>query len=93
MLVLVGERAPSFEEKALFSGGFEQISLENYRGKEVVLFFYPFDFTFGCSTELNDFQEQLDCFLKEEKTVLGCSVGYSTDKTCVEVKEKIVTVQ
>ena len=41
----------------LLSGQFKEISLEDYRGKYVVLFFYPLDFTFVCPTEIIAFSD------------------------------------
>ena len=45
--VRVGQEAPDFELSAYIDGGFKNIKLSNYRGKWVVLCFYPGDFTFG----------------------------------------------
>ena len=73
-MVLVGKTAPSFKVTAVFKGEFKEISLEDYRGKYVVLFFYPLDFTFVCPTELHAFQEKLNEFEKLNTIVLGCSV-------------------
>jgi hypothetical protein len=44
--VRVGQEAPDFELSAYIDGGFKNIKLSNYRGKWVVLCFYPGDFTF-----------------------------------------------
>ncbi len=74
MSVLVGKAAPNFKVTAVFKGEFKEISLEDYRGKYVILFFYPLDFTFVCPTELHAFQEKLNEFEKLNTIVLGCSV-------------------
>ena len=74
MSVLVGKTAPNFKVTAVFKGEFKEISLEDYRGKYVILFFYPLDFTFVCPTELHAFQEKLTEFEKLNTIVLGCSV-------------------
>ena len=42
----VGKAAPDFEASAFVDGGFKNVKLSNYRGKWVVLCFYPGDFTF-----------------------------------------------
>lgn len=42
--------APSFSGTAVVNGAFKDISLEDYRGKWLVFFFYPLDFTFVCPT-------------------------------------------
>lgn len=46
MTVLVGRSAPTFKASAFHDGAFKQVQLEDYRGKWVVLCFYPGDFTF-----------------------------------------------
>lgn len=75
MGVLVGKKAPSFKAKGVEgSQMIDEISLESYRGKYVILFFYPLDFTFVCPTELHAFQERLEAFKKRNCEVLGCSV-------------------
>ena len=74
MSVLVGKNAPDFKATAVVGGDFKQVSLSDYRGKYVVLFFYPLDFTFVCPTELHAFQEKSDAFKKLNTEVLGCSV-------------------
>jgi len=76
MAVLVGKPAPDFEEKAVVNGGEVQDSfkLSSFKGKYVVLFFYPLDFTLVCPTELHAFQEKLGEFEKRDVQVIGCSV-------------------
>jgi peroxiredoxin (alkyl hydroperoxide reductase subunit C) len=46
MQVMVGKEAPDFEASAFYGGGFKNIKLSDFRGKWVVLCFYPGDFTF-----------------------------------------------
>ncbi len=46
VMARVGKQAPDFEASAFVDGGFKNITLSNYKGKWVVLFFYPGDFTF-----------------------------------------------
>jgi peroxiredoxin (alkyl hydroperoxide reductase subunit C) len=74
MAVLVGKNAPDFKATAVVNGDFKQVSLSDYRGKYVVLFFYPLDFTFVCPTEMHAFQEKLDTFKKLNTEVLAVSV-------------------
>lgn len=74
MGVLVGRNAPDFKATAVVNGDFKQISLSDYRGKYVVLFFYPLDFTFVCPTEMHAFNEKLENFKKLNTEVLGVSV-------------------
>jgi peroxiredoxin 2/4 len=73
----VGLPAPEFALDAVVgteSGKeFRKISLADYRGKWLVLFFYPADFTFVCPTEIKGFSEALDAFKKLNAEVLGAS--------------------
>jgi len=70
----VGEPAPAFTLEAVVGKEFKKISLSDYRGKWVVLFFYPLDFTFVCPTEIKGFNEHLKEFQKLNAVVLGASV-------------------
>jgi peroxiredoxin 2/4 len=70
----VGEPAPNFTLDAVVGTEFKKISLSDYRGKWVVLFFYPLDFTFVCPTEIKGFNQALDEFAKLNAVVLGASV-------------------
>lgn len=75
MPVLVGKHAPEFNAKAVVNGAIvEGFSLSQFKGKYVVFFFYPLDFTFVCPTELHAFQERLEDFEKRNAQVIGCSV-------------------
>lgn len=75
MAVLVGKEAPDFTATAVVGGDFkEKFKLSDYRGKKVLLFFYPLDFTFVCPTELHAFQEKADAFKKLNCEVIGCSI-------------------
>ena len=71
---LVQKAAPEFKGKAVVGQEFHDISLSNYKGKWVVLFFYPLDFTFVCPTEIVDFSENIDEFKKLNAEVIGCSI-------------------
>lgn len=75
MGVLVGKSAPDFKAKAVVGNKIiNDFSLMRYRGKYVVFFFYPLDFTFVCPTELHAFQDYLEEFEKRQTQVVGCSV-------------------
>lgn len=75
MAVLVGQQAPDFSANAVVNGGMEEgYSLSALKGKYVVLFFYPLDFTFVCPTELHAFQDKLAEFEKRGAQVVGVSV-------------------
>ncbi len=72
---LVGKIAPQFKAKALVQGKIvDDFSLASFRGKYVILFFYPLDFTFVCPTELHAFQERSKDFEKRNAQIIGCSV-------------------
>jgi len=75
MSVLVGKPAPDFTAQAVMpDGSFKEVSLSDYRGKHVVLFFYPLDFTFVCPTEIIAFSERVGEFKERGVEVLSCSV-------------------
>ena len=72
---MIGQPAPQFSAEALVDGGeFRNINLEDFKGKWVVLFFYPLDFTFVCPTEITQFRDHLGKFKDAGAEVLGCSV-------------------
>ncbi len=76
MAVLVGRKAPQFNAKAVVEGSqmVSDFSLEQFIGKKnVVLFFYPKDFTFVCPTELHAFQEKLEEFKSRDTEVVAVS--------------------
>ncbi|HPY99800.1 MAG TPA: peroxiredoxin, partial [bacterium] len=72
----INHLAPDFKGlKAYHQGEFKEISLSDYAGRWLVLFFYPRDFTFVCPTELRGFAKQ-----EEEFKALGCDIlAASTD--------------
>jgi peroxiredoxin (alkyl hydroperoxide reductase subunit C) len=69
----VGSKAPSFELQAVLDGEYVSVNLDDYRGKWVVLFFYPLDFTFVCPTELRGFSAKLAEFNDAGAEVIACS--------------------
>lgn len=76
-MALVGKKAPVFNAKAVINGNeiVDNFSLEQFIGKkEVILFFYPLDFTFVCPTEIIAFQKEIAEFEKRNVAVVGCSV-------------------
>lgn len=74
MSVLVGKKAPDFKTTAVFGKDFKEVQLSDYKGKYLLLFFYPLDFTFVCPTELHAFQDKLSEFKERGVEVLGCSI-------------------
>ncbi|MEK6950344.1 MAG: alkyl hydroperoxide reductase subunit C [Nanoarchaeota archaeon] len=69
----INSLAPSFTSKAFQNNEIKTISLTSYRGKWVVLVFYPADFTFICPTELGDLADKYDEFQKLNAEVLSVS--------------------
>jgi len=75
MAVLVGKAAPDFTAPAVYGNNeIKDLKLSDYKGKYVVLFFYPLDFTFVCPSELIAFDHRLDEFQKRGVEVIGCSI-------------------
>lgn len=72
---MIGQPAPQFTAPAVVDGGdFKDVSLSDYKGKWVVLFFYPLDFTFVCPTEITQFRDTLKQFKESGAEVLGASI-------------------
>ena len=75
MATLVAKPAPNFKAQAVMpDGSFKEIQLSDYKGKYVILFFYPLDFTFVCPTEIIAFSTQIKDFKSRNTEVLGVSV-------------------
>ena len=67
----VGSAAPDF---SLTTGDGSQVSLKDYKGKWIVLYFYPKDFTSGCTLEAQNFQRDLAKYQNVSAVILGVSV-------------------
>lgn len=67
----VGKPAPEFKLK---NNEGKEVSLKDYRGKWVVLYFYPKDFTSGCTVEAKNFQRDIAQYDKANAAILGVSV-------------------
>lgn len=75
MTTLVQNEAPDFAAQAVMpDGSFQEVKLSDYRGKYVVLFFYPLDFTFVCPTEIIAFSDRNNEFAERKTQVLSVSV-------------------
>ncbi len=76
MSVLVTKEAPDFTATAVMGDNSfkEDFKLSDYRGKYVVLFFYPLDFTFVCPSEILAFDHRLKEFEDRDVQVIGVSV-------------------
>ena len=71
---LVTKKAPDFLTKAVVNGQIkDDFKLSDYKGKYVVLFFYPLDFTFVCPTELHVFQDKTEEFKKRDVEIVAAS--------------------
>jgi peroxiredoxin 2/4 len=81
MAAFVSQPAPDFKAQAYVNGEFKEVSLSQYKGKKVVLFFYPLDFTFVCPTEILAFADSLDEFKKRNTEVIGVSVDSQSQFT------------
>jgi peroxiredoxin (alkyl hydroperoxide reductase subunit C) len=78
-MIKINEPAPDFELEAFHNGDIKKIRLSDYRGKWVVIVFYPADFTFVCPTELGELADNYTEFQN-----LGCEVlSVSTDTAFV----------
>jgi len=74
VLARVSMPAPAFSGMAWSEGSFKKISLADYKGKYVVLFFYPLDFTFVCPTEICAFNDAAADFKAANAELIACSV-------------------
>ncbi len=72
-MTLVQQQAPDFTAKAVVDGEVADVSLADYRGRWVVLFFYPLDFTFVCPTEIKAYEAAVEAFEAQDAAVLACS--------------------
>lgn len=71
---LVQKPAPDFKAEALIGEDFKTLSLADFKGKWVCLFFYPLDFTFVCPTEITAFNDNAKAFKEANCEIVGCSV-------------------
>ncbi len=87
MPIQIGQPAPDFEADAWIRGAYgpRKVTLSEYRGKWVVLFFYPRDFTFICPTEIASFGALQPGFEREDAVVIGASTdSFFTHKAWFE---------
>ena len=69
-MLKIGDKAPTF---TLLDKNYQNVSLKDFKGKKVVLYFYPKDMTSGCTQEACDFRDALPAFNKLKAVVLGIS--------------------
>nr|MBA4404802.1 peroxiredoxin [Nanoarchaeum sp.] len=72
-MIKINELAPHFTAKAFHNEEFVNVNLSDYKGKWVVLFFYPADFTFVCPTELGELADHYDELKKLNTEILSIS--------------------
>lgn len=70
MVIEVGQKVENF---TLLNQDGDQISLSDFKGKHIVLYFYPKDMTPGCTTEACDFKEQNESFAGLDTVIIGIS--------------------
>ncbi len=73
-MTLVQKPAPDFSADAVKGKEFGKVSLGDYKGKWLALFFYPLDFTFVCPTEITAFSDRYNDFKAMNCEVVGCSI-------------------
>ncbi|CAH3169764.1 unnamed protein product, partial [Pocillopora meandrina] len=71
---IVSKPAPHWEGTAVVNGEFKELKITDFRGKYLVFFFYPLDFTFVCPTEIIAFSDRIEEFRAINTEVVGCSV-------------------
>ena len=88
----VGKLAPAFKTQAwdFKKGAARQVSLEDYKNKYLLLFFYPLDFTYVCPTEILEFSQKASNFRNVNCEVLGCSIDshFSHEQWTKQPREK-----
>ena len=100
MVATVQKPAPHFEGQAVVAGGqFKKVALTDFKGKWVVLFFYPLDFTFVCPTEILAFNDSLPEFQKLGAEVVGVSTDSEYShlawyvRVCVKYRYRCATMK
>jgi peroxiredoxin (alkyl hydroperoxide reductase subunit C) len=97
-ILRIGHPAPTFTAEAFQDGQIKKISLEDYKGKWVIIFFYPADFTFVCPTELGEMADKYSEFAKQGAEVLSVSTDtifthkawHDTSETIKKIKFPMV---
>jgi len=71
--LIINGKAPKFEAKAFYNEEITTVKLSNYKGKWIILFFYPADFTFVCPTELGEMADNYEEFKKLGVEIISVS--------------------
>ncbi len=96
MAVQVGNPAPKFSAQAYVrpTDEFKTVSLDDYAGKWLYLYFYPMDFTFVCPTEIKAFDDALGEFEDRECELLTCSTdSHYVHKGWCDAKEELASLK
>ncbi len=92
--VKVGSPVPDFEREAFHAEKIVKVKLSDYKGKWVILFFYPADFTFVCPTELEELAGMYEDFKKQNAEILSASTDTKwTHKAWHDSSEAVKKVQ
>ncbi|MCK4573241.1 MAG: redoxin domain-containing protein [candidate division Zixibacteria bacterium] len=93
-MIKINHPAPGFNLDAYHKGQITKIDSESYKGKWLVLFFYPADFTFVCPTELGELADNYESFLKAGAEVLVASTDTAfVHKAWYDASETIKRIQ
>ncbi|VEU22953.1 DEKNAAC104277 [Brettanomyces naardenensis] len=79
MVLAIQQAAPSFKKTAVIDGAFEEVSLDQYKGKWVILAFIPMAFTFVCPTEIIAYSDAVKKFADKDAVVLFASTDSEYD--------------
>jgi len=93
-MIKINQEAPTFKEDAYVNKEIKKLSLEEHKGKWVVLFFYPADFTFVCPTELQELARHYQDFKKLGAEVISVSTDtVFAHKAWHDASEKIREIE
>lgn len=73
-MIKINEKAPNFKAKALMNGKEKEISLSDFKGKKVTMYFYPKDMTPGCTTQAENLRDNFNEFEEKGIVIMGISV-------------------
>ena len=92
-MIKVGEKAPTFSIDAYYNNESVKLSSLDYRGRWLVLVFYPGDFTFVCPTELSGIAEKYESFKSLDAEVISISMNTTAShKTWREKERRIASI-
>ncbi len=73
-MVKIGQTAPAFKALALVEGKEKEITLNDYKGKKIAIYFYPKDLTPGCTTQACNLRDNYSVLKENGIEILGISV-------------------